>query len=173
VIKIAHPVTCFYCKKKFDRDKIPTYQLSQRRYAHLSCYQEAQKREKKEQADKEKLLKYLQDKFGDISTNMKIKKQLKTFIEVNKYTYSGIHRALCYFYDIKKNPINKANNGIGIVPYVYREAYNYYYNIWLAQQKNQNKTIKEFIPSTQEVHIPIPKKKIKKRKLFNFLDKGG
>lgn len=168
---MAHPVTCFYCKKRFDRDKIPTYQISQRRYAHLICYQEAQKKEQKEQADKEQLFKYLEAKFGNIKTNLKIQKQLKTFIEVNKYTYSGIYRALCYFYDIKKHSIDKANNGIGIVPYIYQDAYNYYYNIWLAQQKNKDKNIQDYILEPEVVYILPPTKKINKPIRFCFLDK--
>lgn len=167
---MAHPVTCFYCKKRYDRDKIATHQISQRRYAHLTCYQEAQKQEEKDKQDKEQLMKYLTEKFGNIETNMKIKKQLKTFIEVNKYTYSGIYRTLCYFFDVKKNSINKANNGIGIVPYVYQDAHNYYYNIWIAQQKNQHKKIQEFIPNQETIYVLPPIRKINKSKHFNFLD---
>jgi hypothetical protein len=34
---MAHIVTCIYCKKKFDRDKFPFVQVSQRRYAHQEC----------------------------------------------------------------------------------------------------------------------------------------
>ena len=56
-----------------------------------------------------------------------------------EYTYSGIKRTLEYFYKIKKNPIEKANGGIGIVPWVYEEAKRYYYNQWLLSQKNAEK----------------------------------
>jgi hypothetical protein len=48
-----------------------------------------------------------------------------------EYTYSGIKRTLEYFYEVKKNSIEKANGGIGIVPWVYEEAKRYYYNQWL------------------------------------------
>ena len=73
-------------------------------------------------------------------------------------------------YDIKKNPIDKSNGGIGIVPYVYQQAYRYYYSLWEAQQKNENKVIKEYVPKVKEIVIPVPQRKAKKRKMFSFLD---
>ena len=45
---------CIYCKKKFDRDKFPFVQVSQRRYAHQECsLTEDQKKDKEEQAAEE------------------------------------------------------------------------------------------------------------------------
>ena len=38
------------------------------------------------------------------------------------YSYKGMTKALIYCYDIKNNPIAKANNRIGIIPYIYEEA---------------------------------------------------
>lgn len=169
---IAHPVICFYCKKRFDRDKEPTEQISTRRYAHKECYEKEHEKELKENADKQKLFEYLQQKFGkEVNHNTKILKQLKTYVEENKFTYSGIHKTLFYFYDIKKNSIDKANNGIGIVPYVYQEALRYYYHIWEAQQRNKDKEINLYVPTVEEVHILRPQRKVKKRKYFEFLDK--
>ena len=43
------------------------------------------------------------------------------------YTYYGMKRALEYFYVIKGNDISKANNSIGIIPYVYEEAEAWYH----------------------------------------------
>ena len=77
-----------------------------------------------------------------------------------------------YFYEIKKNDTSKANGGIGIIPYVYNDAFNYYYAIWEAQQKNTEKVLSDYTIETQEVFIPIPQRKIKKRELFTFLDEG-
>ena len=48
---MAHIVTCIYCKKKFDRDKIPCSQVSERRFAHVACAAAAKaEQDKKEQA---------------------------------------------------------------------------------------------------------------------------
>ena len=77
---------------------------------------------------------------------------------------------MVYHYEINGGEIEKANGAIGIVPYTYQKAYNYYYAIWEAQQKNKDKEINQFVPKVKEIIIPIPERKIKKRNLFSFLD---
>lgn len=144
--------------------------MSNRRYAHKECYEKNQKNSEKQELDKQKLLEYLEIKFHNISNNTKIKAQLKDYINNKNFTYSGIYKTLYYFYDIKKNPIDKANNGIGIVPYIYKEAHDYYYNLWLAQQRNENKQIKDYIPQIEKVHILVPQRNIIKKSYFQFLD---
>ena len=100
----------------------------------------------------------------------RIRKQINQYVSEYNYSYTGILKALKYFYEIKKNSLEKSQNGIGIVPYIYNDAYNYYYALWLAQQKNENKELINKAYKTEEIHIPIPQRKIKKRKLFSFLD---
>lgn len=46
--------------------------------------------------------------------------------EKEGYTFLGMIRALEWFYIIKKNDRSKAKGSIGIVPYVYKEANDYY-----------------------------------------------
>ena len=77
---------------------------------------------------------------------------------------------MVYFYEIKGNNIEKANGGIGIVPFIYKDAFNYYYALWQAQQQNHNKDISDYVPRVIEIRIPRPQRKIKKRDLFTFLD---
>ena len=79
-------------------------------------------------------------------------------------------KALVYFYEIKGNSVDKANGGIGIIPFIYNDAYNYYYSLWLANQKNEDKDISTFTPQAIEVTIPCPKREIRRRRLFTFLD---
>ena len=50
-------------------------------------------------------------------------------------SYKGITNAFIYFYDIKKNSIEKSNGGIGIVPWVYEEAQRYYKQIEMEKEK--------------------------------------
>ena len=97
-------------------------------------------------------------------------KQINQFIKEYNYTYSGMLKALVYFYEIKGGDRDAAHDGVGIIPYIYQDAYNYYYNLWLAKERNANKDISVFIPKTVEVKIPVPQRDIKKRKLFTFLD---
>lgn len=75
-----------------------------------------------------------------------------------------------YFYDVKKNSTEKANGGIGIVPYVYQNAHEYYYKIWLANQQNKAKPVEQYQPQERVIVIPPPKRIEKKKKLFAFLD---
>ena len=79
-------------------------------------------------------------------------------------------KSLVYFYDIKGNSIDKSYGGVGIIPYTYKKARDYYYAIWLAQQKNSVKDIEMYFPKVKEIEIPVPERKIKQRKLFTFLD---
>ena len=96
--------------------------------------------------------------------------EIKQYIEEYKYSYSGIRKALIYFYEVKGNDKQKANGSIGIVPYIYKEAYNYYYSIWLANQNNKDKVIENYVPTQKVIHIPVPQRNLRKRKLFSFLD---
>ena len=95
---------------------------------------------------------------------------MKKYVEEFNYTYSGIRKALIYHYEIKGGDKLKANGGIGIVPYVYENAYNYYYNLWLAKQKNKDVEVEQYTPQIKEIVIPRPQRKVKKRPLFTFLD---
>ncbi len=167
---MAHIVTCVYCKKKFDRDKIPFVQISQRRYAHKECSEQENQRLFKEEADKIALENYIIQLLKLEYITPRIRKQLNTYQEQYGYTYSGMHKALIYFYEIKGNSVEKANGGVGIIPYVYQDAYNYYYALWEAQQANKDKNIETYIPVEEVVRIPVPQRKLKKRKLFTFLD---
>jgi len=150
---------------------MPTAQVSSRRYAHLHCHEREEEKRAKEEKDKEALEQYIMKMFNEEFVNPRVRKQINEFKDKYNYTYSGILKALVYFFEVKGNSIEKAKGGIGIVPYVYNDAYNYYYNIWLANQKNEEILKPEqMIIEVREVHIPVPQRKVKKRKLFTFLD---
>lgn len=167
---MAHKVKCIYCHQTFDRDKYSFVQVSPRRYAHTECASKEQSRLKQEEADKIALEEYIIKLLGDDFITPRVRKQINTYIEQYQYTYSGIKKALVYFYEIKGNSTEKANGGIGIVPYVYKDAFNYYYSIWEANQKNQDKDVQEFVSKEKVIKIEPPKRNLRKRKLFAFLD---
>ena len=54
------------------------------------------------------------------------------------FTYSGMLKSLKWFYEIKHNDKDSSNGRIGIIPYIYKDAYDYYYNLYLAQQRNKD-----------------------------------
>ena len=124
----------------------------------------------KEDLDKMKLEQYINKLFHTDYVDPRIQKQIKNYIKEYNFTYSGILKSLVYFYEVKQNPIEKSNDGIGIVPWVYKQAFNYYYAIWLAQQKNTDKTVENYIPKETEIVIPRPKPKPYRKHLFSFLD---
>ena len=124
----------------------------------------------KEDLDKMKLEQYINKLFHTDYVDPRIQKQIKNYIKEYNFTYSGILKSLVYFYEVKQNPVEKSNDGIGIVPWVYKQAFNYYYTIWLAQQKNTDKTVENYIPKETEIIIPRPKPKPYRKHLFSFLD---
>lgn len=167
---MAHYVTCIICKKRFDRDKYPAVLVNTRRYAHASCAGALSEEQAKEEQDRQALEEYIIQLFNLKHMDGRITLQIKKFIQDYNYTYSGILRTLKYFYEVKKNDLSKSNNGIGIVPWVYQEAYNYYYNQWLLKQKNTDKNIEEYSPHYIDIVIKEPMRQPKKRKIFTFLD---
>lgn len=166
-------VTCIYCKKIFNKGEENFKLFSNGKYAHQTCFDLEQTREL---TDQEKLEKYIMKLFDSDYVYAKVQKQIKDYVTNHGYTYSGIHKALIYYYEVKGNKFDagKAQGGIGIVPYVYQHAYNYYYAIWEAQQKQDHihdaASLEAYIPKTVEIRIPVPHRKERKRPLFTFLD---
>lgn len=165
---MAHLVTCVYCKKRFDRDKIDTTQISARRYAHKECVEKNQKEKSQEEQDLEKLEQYIMKLFDEPYINARIKKQIKDYKAMYNYTYSGMLKSLIWFYEIKGNSIEKANGGIGIIPFIYKDALQYYYSLYLAKLSNENKNIEEYKPKIKYIEITPPSAIRKMKRLFNL-----
>lgn len=168
---MAHIVKCSICGERFDRDKFPFVKTSNRRYAHYECSLTENEKQTQEEQDKKALEEYIMKLFNETYINPRVRKQLNQYVNEFNYTYSGIHKALVYFFEVKHNSIEKANGGIGIVPYCYKQAFDYYYALWLAQEKNKDKNVESYLPEEIVIRITSPQRKIKKRKLFSFLDK--
>lgn len=154
----------------FDRDKVPFKQISERRYAHLTCALAAKNEKSQADKDKEDLEKYIMELLEEEYISPRVRKQMNSYVDEYNFTYSGMKKALVYFYEVKGNDKSKAKGGIGIIPYVYRDAYNYYYSLWLANQKNEHKIITDYKPVVREVRIPPPQLKPRKRRLFSFFE---
>ncbi len=167
---MAHIVTCIHCKTKFDRDKIPYVQISSRRYAHKDCHEKAATEISKEEQDLANLEAYIIDLLKIDYIDARIKKQINSYVKEYNYTYSGIHKSLKYFYEVQGNSTEKANGGIGIVPFIYQRAYDYYFSLWQAQQAKKDKNIQNYLPIERVVVITSPVRQIKKRQLFTFLN---
>lgn len=117
------PVKCIYCEQMIDRTT-EKYAQVQKRYAHDACL-ENQERDKKVRRDLNDFIYTIWE--NDINFGV-IGQQIKTFQSQYKYTLSGILGTLHYCYNIKKLDPKKAQ-GIGIVPFYYKEARSYFENI--------------------------------------------
>lgn len=169
---MAHVVKCAICGQSFNRDKIQAVKYGARRYAHIDCYPEGEKvpiEVKTEDPDLTKLKEYINQKYGKSANWALINKQIKTFTTENNYSLSGILKSLIYFYDIKHNSVEQSNGGIGIVPFCYQAAFDYYYSLYIAQQQNETKDVQQITSKVREIAIPLPFVR-KKKKLFNFLN---
>lgn len=121
-----HKVKCPVCEVYFDRDKEPSIQYKNRWY-HLSCYQTHKEKTVKEEQDKIRLTEYICKLYGIDKLSALINRQIKEYKEEKEYKYSGMLYTLVYFYEIKENKFSpERTKGIGIIPYIYEEAKNYY-----------------------------------------------
>ena len=165
---MAHICKCAICGEQFDRDKIQAVKHGARRYSHYTCEPDGElvplEIKPQEDPDLKKLKDYISLKYGNKANWALINKQIKDFHENKKYSYSGMLKSLIYFLEVKHNTLEKSNGGIGIVEYTYNDAYQYYLDIFMAQQKSDV----EFHPVVKEYKIPIPKARGIKNKLLDW-----
>ena len=160
---MARSVKCPICQTSFFREQ-EEYIEHSGRYYHKLCFE----KKKEQELELQELEIYIQNLFNITYVPARIKKQIKQFVEEYKCSYSGIKKTLIYFFEIKKNSIEKSNGGIGIVPYVYQEAAQYYYNLERAQKQNEALNIDNLQINRRVVTINSPKLKPKHKKLFSI-----
>lgn len=158
-------VKCPYCNLQFDRNAEPFVAVSSRRYAHKTCYDKAQSGKTQGEKDYEELCKYIKQKFGIQTISAKITRQIADYKKQYNFSYSGMLKALIWWFDVKHNTLEGTNGGIGILPYIYNDAKTYYYGLYLAQIANQNKTLKIEV---EEIEIAPPQAYARPPKLFNI-----
>jgi hypothetical protein len=151
-------VKCPHCEKYFNR-KENEFKYFKNRYWHLSCYNNRAQ----EEEEKQKLINYI-EKLLHKKVDYKIQSQLKNYLD-KEFGYKEIYQALYFFYEIKNNSIEKANGGIGIVPYVIEEAKAYFKNKEIIKKSMSNAVT---IISTKKIIIPDPTKKIKNTERKNI-----
>lgn len=161
-----HLVKCFYCGQTFDANTEPFAKPRANRYAHAACHDKAESNKTQEERDYEALVEYIKTLFGN--PNPRVWKQLKEYKDEYGYSYSGILKTLIWWYDIRHNDIEKANGGIGIVPYVYNDACDYYYALYLAQIANEDKDIEHLQMRVREFTIETPQPQRRPPRLFKF-----
>ena len=130
-------VQCRICKEKFNRldpsllEGVDYVKPSKLMYYHKHCYDNYQSSKKDINATMdddvwfnamwEFLTKDLKYSFNFV----KVKNQWSSFLK-NKMTAKGMYFATRYFYEVKKGDVSKSENGIGIIPHIYKESGEYW-----------------------------------------------
>ena len=162
-------VKCIYCNEYFDKNKEPFIQMGDS-FSHKYCHEGQFKYEASINQDKEALHEYLKNLFGSNYNYDQLDKQMTKYYKEFNFKYSGMLGTLKYFFEVRENSIEKSHYRIGIIPYVYEEARDYYKKIKEINLKNQNKQVKNYTPTEREIVISSPKKHPQNRRGFNFLD---
>lgn len=113
-------VKCPQCETYFKRSE-ENFVFHKNRYWHEACFSSKEAASQHET----KLLQYIK-RLLHKNIDYKIRNQLNNYVNNKNYSYEDIYNALFYFYDIRGNSTEKANGGIGIVPYVIEEAKEYF-----------------------------------------------
>lgn len=164
---MANKTKCPGCSLYFDRDTTPFVHLKNR-YWHNLCHESANQQLNQDEQDYKILEEYVIKLFKVEYLDARIKKQLKDMMATYGFSYSGIHKTLVYWYEVKGSSIAKANGGLGIVPYVYEPAKKYFYTQYMAQLQNKDKNAAEFVTEGRTIIITSPKRKGKQMKIIDF-----
>lgn len=160
-------VKCVYCKKELSKKDENCVAIDENKYAHKECIELESKGEK---TDQEKFEEYVIQLLEIEYIEPRIRAQINKYIKERGYTYSGMLKALIYYYDIKGNSKEMARKykSLGLLPYFYDDAKRYYYEIWAAKQRNEGKKLEQ--APVKVLRIPVPKPKPQHKKRFMFLD---
>lgn len=95
----------------------------------------------KTQKDKDLFYEYIKKIYGQKYNYQLINTQAESYIKQYGYTWSGMAGTLHWFYDLNHGNIEEGHGGIGIIPYVYDQAKEYYITITKANETNKNKQV--------------------------------
>lgn len=167
-----HVIMCRACGKYFDTESIPREDWimpTKNQYYHTQCYNDWKKN--MNNAIDDDWVDYIYDFLArdlKVSYNyLMCETQRKKFIKDNKFTNKGIYFTLKYFYEIKHNSWDKGNGGIGIVPYVYKDATEYWTDIeW--KRRGFMKAIEEQIAIRAHREVKTIKKPTTKKQKSKY-----
>ena len=167
----AHMVKCLFCGKTFDaqpdgKDTV-WFKPRNNRYAHIECGKQHEANLTQDEKDYNKLYKYVKEQQKENFDYIKFKKIVEAWQKEYGFTFNGMYYTLIYFYEVKNNSKQKLIDGsIGIIPFAYKDAQNYYYNIYIASQRAGTGTYDASKSRIVEIEPPIARTKVPK--LFNL-----
>ena len=150
---MAHKVKCAICGVTFDRDVVQAVKHNGNRFSHYTCEPDKElvplPEKSKEDLDLQELKNYINNLYGKKCNWDLINKQIKD-------------------YEVKHNSPADSNGGIGIIPFTYDNAKEYFHSLYLAKMKNDNKDINSYTPREVVVTIKNPHSKKPVIKLFDM-----
>lgn len=159
---------CYYCGEQFDRNQEEFVAVNSRRYAHKKCHEQAQAGKSQDEKDFEALCSYVKIKFNYSTVPAKIARQITDYKKAYNFTYSGMLKALKWWFDIQGHTLEGTNGGIGILPYIYNDAKTYYYGLYVAQMVNENKDLEHYKTKVEVVEIAPPQVYVQPPRLFDI-----
>lgn len=143
---------CPICEQKIELNQ--TSIKKKNRNYHTQCLEVYENQSKQEARDKEELYKYVCALFDISAVNGLMIQQIKNFHEHYNYKYKGMQLTLEYFYDTLDNSVDNIN-GLGIIPYCYEDAKEYYAQGIELQEYLEGINKEDFV-ITKTVHIKSP-----------------
>lgn len=136
-------VKCAYCGSQTVDKKSNDYTRYNDKNYHLKCAQL--------QKEKDDFFKYLCLVLGLKAPGPRIYSQANSFITKYHFTYAGMQRALYYLYEVKKHkdPYSIENKTIGLIPYCYEEAQNYFDRVEVKRE--QAETINKIAQANEKI----------------------
>lgn len=124
---MAKKATCPKCKQTIEPNE--NFKIYKSKKYHIKCYKELvdelYNTSQNNQDSKQQLYDYICKIFNLKEITPMIKIQLEKYYTEYEFTYDGMLYSLIYFFDIMENDTSKCE-GIGIIPYVYQEAKEFY-----------------------------------------------
>jgi hypothetical protein len=167
----VHMVKCLFCGKTFDAQEdgkdIIWYKPRTNRYAHVECGKQNEANKTQDEKDYDTLYRYVKEQQKENFDYIKFKKIVEAWKKEYGFTYNGMYYTLIYFYEVKKNSKQKLIDGsIGIIPFAYKDAQHYYYNIYIASQRAGTGTYDTSKSRVVEIGPPVARTPMPK--LFNL-----
>ena len=156
----ADLVKCLICGELIDRNSTECIKASSTRYAHRACVAD-----RPEIIEKTEFFDYVSQLFGKQYDHRKTVKLAEKYMkDYPDWTWSGMKKAIWYFYEKKHGNKKEACGSIGILPYIYQSALTYFYELYMAELSANSLTDEQIKTETREITISEPVFNTAKRK---------
>jgi hypothetical protein len=153
-------VKCPVCSASNEKKNTIPYK---QRYYCKTCITEDEIIEKDEQAEQYKnLIDYICKLYDIKAPSILMVSQIKNFKEDYGYSYMGMQTTLHYFYELQDGNNVEDSNGVGIIPFVYDDAYNFYLECKEIKYDMQDMQDTDLEDMQQNIVININQSEIKK-----------